>query len=107
VAAHNLLLSISLLASASRNFAEKAVKGLKVTEKGPDMVEQGLAIATALVPAIGYDAAAEISKEAFKSGRTVREVARERTTLSEAELERLLNPEAMTEPGFAAGEGGG
>ncbi len=105
VAAHNLLQSISLLAAAVRNFTEKAVKGLKATERGPEMVEKGLAIATALVPAIGYDAAAEISKEAFKSGRTIREVARERAGLSNEELDRLLNPEAMTEPGFSAGEG--
>lgn len=107
VAAHNLLQSIALLAAAVRNFTEKAVRGLKATERGPEMVEKGLAIATALVPAIGYDAAAEISKEAFKSGRTIREVARERTSLSEEELGRLLNPEAMTEPGFSAGEAGG
>ena len=107
VAAHNLLQSISLLTAAVRNFTEKAIRGLKATERGPEMVERGLAIATALVPAIGYDAAAEISKEAFKSGRTIREVARERTSLSEEELGRLLNPEAMTEPGFSAGEAGG
>ena len=107
VAAHNLLQSISLLTAAVRNFTEKAIRGLKATERGPEMVEKGLAIATALVPAIGYDAAAEISKEAFKSGRTIREVARERTSLSEEELGRLLNPEAMTEPGFSAGEAGG
>jgi fumarate hydratase, class II len=107
VATHNLLQSISLMAAATRNFAEKAVAGLKATTKGPEMVERGLAIATALVPAIGYDAAADISKEAFKSGRTVREVARERTGLSEGELARLLDPQAMTEPGFAAGESGG
>ncbi len=105
VTAHNLLQSIWLLAAAVRNFTEKAIKGLKATDRGPEMVEKGLAIATALVPAIGYDAAAEISKEAFKSGRTIREVARERTGLSEEELDRLLNPEAMTEPGFSAGEG--
>jgi fumarate hydratase class II len=105
VAAHNTLQSISLLAAGSRNFAEKAVRGLRATERGPEMVEKGLAIATALVPAIGYDASAEVSKEAFKSGRTVREVARVKAGLSEDELDRLLNPEAMTEPGFSAGEG--
>jgi fumarate hydratase class II len=107
VAAHNFLQSIALLAAATRNFAEKAISELKATERGPQMVENGLAIATALVPAIGYDAAAQISKEAFKTGRTVRDVARERSGLSEEELARLLNPESMTEPGFSAGEGGG
>jgi fumarate hydratase class II len=63
------------------------------------MVERGLAICTALAPHIGYDAAAEIAKEAARSGRTIREVARERTSLSEEELTRILDPLAMTEPG--------
>jgi fumarate hydratase class II len=107
VAAHNLLQSISLLASATRNFTGRLVKGLKATDRGPKMVEKGLAIATALVPAIGYDLAAEISKEAFRTGDTIREVARRRTQLSEEELDRLLNPEAMTEPGLGAGPAGG
>ena len=107
LAAYNLLQSISLLAASSRNFAERCVKGLKATKRGPEMVEKGLAIATALVPAIGYDAAAEIAKEAAKTGRTIRAVARKRTSLSEEELDRLLDPAAMTEPGFAAGASGG
>ena len=53
---------------------------------------------TGLAPEIGYDAAAAIAKEAFASGRTVREVAREKTDLTEAELTELLDPEKMTEP---------
>ncbi len=103
LAARNLLESIELLASAVENFTEKCVAGLKATEKGPEMVEKGLMLATALAPAIGYDAAAAIAKEAAASGRTIREVARERTELSEEELERLLDPARMTEPGLGAG----
>jgi fumarate hydratase class II len=57
---------------------------------------------TGLVPRIGYDAAAAIAKEAYASGRTVREVARERTDLSEEDLRELLDPEAMTMPGRSA-----
>ena len=71
------------------------------------MVEQGLAICTALAPAIGYDAAAAIAKEAYRSGKTVREVAREHTALSDAELDRLLDPAAMTEPGLTGAPTGG
>jgi len=56
---------------------------------------------------LGYDAAADIAKEAAKTGRTIREVAREKTKLSEAELERILNPAAMTEPGLTGGPAGG
>ncbi len=107
VAAHNLLESIALLAAATRNFEERLVKGLKATDRGPEMVEKGLAIATALAPAIGYDAAAAISKEAFRTGDTIRNVARRRTNLSDEELDRLLNPESMTEPGLHGGPAGG
>jgi fumarate hydratase class II len=71
------------------------------------MLERGLMTATALAPVVCYDAAAEIAKEAAKTGRTIREVARERTKLSEQELEDVLNPEAMTEPGLGTGVGGG
>src|ERR671934_252870 len=99
VVAYNLLQSIALLAAASDNFVEQCIAGLKATERGPQMVERGLAICTALAPHIGYDAAAEIAKEAARSGRTIREVAHERASLSEEELTRILDPLAMTEPG--------
>ncbi len=107
VAAHNLLQSIELLASATDNFTRQCVEGLRATERGPEMVERGLMLATALAPVVGYDAAAEIAKEAAKSGRTVREVARERTQLSDEELARLLDPAQMTEPGLGAGPASG
>src|SRR5438270_169673 len=107
VAAYNLLQSISLLAAAARNFSEQCIKGLKATSRGPEMVERGLAICTALAPIIGYDAAADISKEAYKTGKTVREVAREKTSLSEEELERILDPASMTKPGLEGGPAGG
>ncbi len=103
VTAYNLLQSIDLLVAATRNFTEKCIKGLQATTKGPEMVERGLAICTSLAPIIGYDAAADISKEAYRSGRTVREVAREKTNLSEEELDRILNPENMTRPGLEGG----
>jgi fumarate hydratase class II len=100
VAAYNLLQSIDLLAAAARNFAERCVDGLQATERGPELVEKGLGIATGLAPIIGYDAAAEIAREAAASGRTIREVAQERTELSEEELRRALDPASMTEPGL-------
>ena len=53
-------------------------------------------LATALAPEVGYDRAAEISKEAYKTGKTIREVARDRTDLSEEELDRLLDAQKMT-----------
>jgi fumarate hydratase class II len=107
VAAYNVLQSIDLLAAAVNNFAVQCVNGLQATSKGPDMVEQGLAICTGLAPIIGYDAAAAIAKEAFKTGETVRQVARRKTTLSEEELNKALDPAAMTEPGLGGGPAGG
>jgi fumarate hydratase class II len=100
VAGYNLLQSIDLLATAARNFAERCVDGLQATERGPELVEKGLGIATGLAPIIGYDAAAEIAKEAAGSGRTIREVAQERTELSDEDLRRALDPTSMTEPGL-------
>jgi fumarate hydratase class II len=98
VAAFNLLQSISLLARVCDNFRLQCIDGLKATEKGPETVERGLMLCTALVPAIGYDAAAAIAKEAAKSGRTVREVAREKSALTEERLTELLDAGKMTSP---------
>ncbi len=100
VAAYNVLQSISLLAASAGNFSEQCVKGIQATEVGPDMVERGLMLGTGLSPVIGYDAAAAIAKEAAATGRTIRQVAGESTDLSEAQLNELLDPEAMTKPGL-------
>ena len=100
VVAYNLLQSIDLLATSADNFAEQCVKGIKATEKGQAMVEKGLMLGTALSPAIGYDKAAEIAKEAAATGETIREVAKKRTSLTDKELDELLDPESMTEPGL-------
>ena len=103
VCAYNLLQSIDLLASAARNLEEQCIRGLKATSVGPDMVERGLAIVTTLVPHIGYDASAAIAKEAQATGKTVKEVAIDMTDLSSAELDDILDPSGMTEPGLSAG----
>ena len=103
VCAYNLLQSIDLLAAAARNLDEQCVRGLKATSAGPDMVERGLAIVTTLVPHIGYDESAAIAKEAQATGKTVKEVAIEKTSLSSEELDEILDPSGMTEPGLSAG----
>jgi fumarate hydratase class II len=106
VTADAMLQSIGLLGRATDNFAERCVEGLVATERGPALVEQGLMLATALAPVIGYDEAAKMAKEAFKSGRTIRELALERGMDAE-QLKELLDPAAMTEPGLGGGPGGG
>jgi fumarate hydratase class II len=99
VMAYDLLQSIDLLSSASRVFADRCVAGLSVnTERCEGLVEQSLAMCTSLAPIIGYDAAADIAKESFKTGKTVREIARSRNSLSKEKLENLLDPRRMTSP---------
>jgi fumarate hydratase class II len=102
VAAYNLLQSIALLAASAENLARQCISGLTATDRGPQLVEQGLMLATALTPAIGYEAAAKIAKEALDTGRTIREIARQRSSLTPEELDRLLDPAAMTKPGLHA-----
>ena len=101
VAAYNLLQSIEILAASARNFANQCISGIVATERGPELVERGLAIVTTLVPHIGYDQAASIAKEAQATGKTVKEVAVLRTELSGEELDRILDPESMTDSRLA------
>ncbi len=103
VAAYNLLQSIDLLAASARNLARQCVSGLAATSAGPDMVERGLAIVTTLVPHIGYDAAADIAKKAQATGQTVKQVALVETDLSSEDLDEILDPSGMTEPGLGSG----
>jgi fumarate hydratase class II len=101
VMAHNLLQSIDLLARSLTQFTDRCVRGLEADRRRCEsLIEQSLAMATALAPVIGYDRAAAIAKKAYDSGRTVREVAREEKILPEAELEHLLDPRPMTGPGI-------
>lgn len=106
--AHNLLQSIALLASASRQLADGAIAGLRVRE---DRVQAVLArnpiLVTALNPVVGYEAAAAMAKQAYREGRPIADVARERSGLSEAALKRLLDPVALTRGGIGAGSAGG
>ena len=94
--AYNLLQSIDILGGAAANLANQTVVGLEATERGPELVEKGLMLATALAPEVGYDKAAEIAKEAFKTDKTIREIAREQTDLSDEELDEVLDAKKMT-----------
>ncbi len=90
--AYDLLDSIELLNAGVRNFATRCVTGIEANrEKAGALVEQSLAMATPLASVIGYDRAALIAKEAFASGRTVREVALEKSGLSEQRIAELLH----------------
>jgi fumarate hydratase class II len=103
VMAHNLLESIRLLANVVDAFSDKCVTGIIANKaRCAELVELSMAMVTSLAPKIGYDRAAEIAKESAQTGKTVREICREKKVLPESELERVLDPVAMTEPG---GEG--
>ncbi|MDQ6940494.1 MAG: class II fumarate hydratase [Verrucomicrobiota bacterium] len=107
VMAHNLLESIRLLGNVSEILAEKCVRGITANvERCKELVELSMAMVTSLAPKIGYDRAAEIAKESAKTGKTVREICREKKVLPEAELNAALDPVSMTEPG-GTGSGGG
>jgi fumarate hydratase class II len=97
--ADNLLSSIQLLAGASTAFTDRCVAGIEANaDRCLESVERNLAICTALAPAIGYDKAASLSKLAFKTNRSIREVALDDGVLEADELDALLDFHAMTEP---------
>jgi len=99
VMAYDLLESIGLLAAVSRNFSRRAIEGLHAnSERASGFVEQSLAMCTVLAPVIGYEKAAAIAKEAYRTGRTVREVAREISGIPEDRLTELLDPHSQTGP---------
>ena len=107
VMAHALLESIRLLANTGEAFTEKCVAGIVANrERCQELVELSMAMVTSLAPKIGYDRAAEIAKESAKTGKTVRELCLAKKILPEAELNRILDPASMTEPGGEGSAGG-
>ncbi|MEX0709262.1 MAG: class II fumarate hydratase [Woeseia sp.] len=101
VVANNLLQSIEILANASRCLADSAIAGFTVnTDSINRALDRNPILVTALNPVIGYEQGAAVAKKAYAEGRPVREVARELTDLTDDEVERLLNPAALTKGGI-------
>jgi len=99
--ARNLLQQIRLLTRGTAVFTDKLVSGIQPNrDRIASLAEQSLSLATALAPHIGYERAAEIAKRASAEGKTVREIALEEDMLSQAELDRILDPRRQTEPGL-------
>ena len=97
--AYSLLDSISVLANASRTFAERCVQGIQANEERcRHLVEQSLMLVTALNPHIGYDAAANVAKKAFAENKHLREVVLELGLMDEAALDAALDPTGMVRP---------
>ena len=107
VIAERLIESIELLANASTMFCEKCLDGLALNEaEATGTVEKSLMMCTSLAPVIGYDNAAKVAKEAFKSGETVRQYVLRHKMVEPKRLEKLLDAASMTKPG-GKGPGGG
>jgi fumarate hydratase, class II len=106
VAGVAMLESITLLAAATRNFADRCVEGLQATDRGPELVERSPMLATALNPVIGYDEAAKLAKESIRTGKSIRQLARAKG-VGEKELNKILDLGKMTKPGLEGPGGGG
>ena len=103
VIGYNLCQSVSLLAQASRVLADKAVAGFTVNEAHiAELVGRNPILVTALNPVIGYEKGAKLAKQAYAEGRLLKDVALETTDLTAEELDRLLDPRALTEGGIQA-----
>jgi fumarate hydratase class II len=101
VIAFNLLQSLELMGIGCRNLADHAIAGYRVNhERLGEALARNPILVTALNPVIGYDRGAAIAKQAYASGRPVLEVAAEMTDIGATELERLLDPLALTAGGI-------
>ncbi|MGE3181024.1 MAG: class II fumarate hydratase [Phycisphaerae bacterium] len=99
VIARNILEAVRILGNACDAFVDKCITGMTANEQRcGELVERSLAMCTSLAPEIGYDAAADIAKEAFKSGKSVREVAKAKKLMDDKKLEELLDAKRMTTP---------
>ena len=102
VIAYNLLQSVHLLGSGARALADSAIAGFTVNEQAIEAaLSRNPILVTALNPVIGYELGAKIAKKAYAEGRAVKDVAKEMTDLSDADLDRLLDPAKLTEGGIA------
>jgi fumarate hydratase class II len=101
VVAYNLLQSIEILASSTNCLAGTTIADFRVNEDNISRaVGRNPILVTALNPVIGYEKGAAIAKKAYADGRAIRDVAREMTDLTDDELDRLLDPAALTEGGI-------
>ncbi len=101
----NLIQSIEMLKNGVHTFTEKAIKGITVNrERCQQLVENSVSLITAINPHVGYEVAARIAKEALAKNKSIQEVILEQGVLSQEELEIILNPFEMTQPGIAGKE---
>ncbi|UCE13336.1 MAG: class II fumarate hydratase [Candidatus Heimdallarchaeota archaeon] len=99
---YNLLQSIQLLSDVSMNFADRCIKDLRPNkERILENLEKNLMLVTRLSPIIGYEAAAEVAHEAYKTGKTLKEILLEKNIMkNEEDIDKALDPTKMISPGF-------
>ena len=91
--------SVELLANVSNVFVDKLLKGLEVNEERcRELIDQSLMMVTSLAPKIGYEKSAALAKEAFQTGKTIRQLCLDQQVLPASELDELLDPDSMTRP---------
>ena len=102
---HNLFQSIETLAYAVQTLVDNCITGITANaEHCRDMVYNSVGIITAICPHVGYEKAAEMAKEAIETGASVKDVIIEHRLLTKDEMEKILDPYSMTEPGISAEE---
>ncbi len=98
---YNLFQSIETLAFAVKTLIDNCIVGITANEEHcRKMVENSIGIITAICPYVGYETAANIAKEALRTGRLVRDLILERKLMDMEQLKTILNPYTMTEPGI-------
>ncbi len=104
IIAHDVLEALTVLTSGCRQFARECVAGIEADEeRAAWLLEQSSAMATPLAPYIGYALAADIAKEAVRTGKTIRALVIEKGVFTEEEVSQILDPHELTEPGIAGG----
>jgi aspartate ammonia-lyase len=104
IIAHDVLEALTILTTGCRQFARECVAGIEADEaRAAWLLEQSSAMATPLAPYIGYALAADIAKEAVKTGKTIRQLVIEKGVFTEVEVNAILDPHELTEPGVAGG----
>jgi fumarate hydratase class II len=98
--AHVTLESIRLMVNGTKAFTELCLEGLEANREACEAaVEKSLSLATGLNPYLGYEQAAALAKEAFQTGKTIRQLCREKKVLPDDQLDEALDAWRMTKPG--------
>jgi aspartate ammonia-lyase len=105
VMAWNTLHSSTILRNAMTVLRSRCVEGIEAdAERCHELLDRSTAVATALSPYLGYAKTAELAKASVQSGRSIRELVLEQGLMDARQLDRILSPEGMTQPGIV-GEG--